>query len=442
MSPVGRPAAFVLLGGFGVVCRNPRYVEELRRRGLEVLLISPRRWRDDALAAMATPGHVAAGIAEASFVTGTLGAPESFTSEVLAQAMRWSADYELHGVYAVGEVLVEQAGVLADALGLCSPGLRATRVCRSKVLQRWYLRDLSPACHVVAPSQRSSVAGLELAFPVVVKPASRHSSSGVRTCPSLSALLAAVDGFPATETVLVEERVVGPEFSVESLVQGGEVLFESVTAKATTESHAATFVELAHSVPAVDRAAGAVLPAANRDVLRRLAFADGVAHSEWRLGPDGTPVLMEIAARTPGDGLMPLYELATGRPMEPEIVRICLGEPAAYDPPRRFARQVYLEHEEGRLDDVRVGRPGVEVAWVGPSGVWPHLPPGRPDDDPALRGVLVLQDRGSLLPPLGDSDDRAVTFLLDAPTAEGLDALEAEVRASISIDVTPAGGAA
>ena len=124
----------------------------------------------------------------------------------------------------------------------------------------------------------------------------------------------------------------------------------------------------AHSVPTSLLSVDAVLIEESRRVLRRLDFRDGIAHSEWRVTPDGTPFLMEIAARTPGDGLLPLYELATGRPLEPEIIRICLGETTSYPAPRRFARQVFLEHPEGRLDGVHVDFPGADVTWVGESG--------------------------------------------------------------------------
>jgi hypothetical protein len=123
--------------------------------------------------------------------------------------------------------------------------------------------------------------------------------------------------------------------------------------------------------------------------------------------------------------------------MEPEIVRICLGETASYPAPRRFARQVYLEHPEGRLDGVQAGFPGADVTWVGESGEWPQLRPGGPAEPPALRAVLVLRQRGDTLSALADSDDRAVTFFIDAAAPDDLDALEAEVRSAIKIDVTP-----
>jgi biotin carboxylase len=359
---------------------------------------------------------------------------------VLAEVTQWRGDYDIAGVYAVGEVLVEQAGLIADALGLPFPGLRASRTARSKVLQRWYLREWSPPSRIMSPANRHAIADLNIRFPAVVKPASRHSSSGVLSYGSMEALQDGIDGYPAYETILVEDRVIGQEFSVESLVQDGDIVFDSVTRKESTESaasHVSTFVELAHSVPSRPSDVDAMLIEQSRRVLRRLDFRDGIAHSEWRVTPDGTPFLMEIAARTPGDGLLPLYELATGRPLEPEIVRICLGETASYPAPRRFARQVYLEHPEGRLDGVHADFPGADVTWVGESGEWPQLQPGGPAEPPALRAILVLRQRGDTLSALADSDDRAVTFFIDAAAPDDLDTLEAEVRSAVKIDVTP-----
>ncbi|WP_316683859.1 hypothetical protein [Streptomyces spongiicola] len=57
-----------------------------------------------------------------------------------------------------GETQVEPTGLLADALGLRTPGLRATRACRSKYLQRWYLPEFSPVSLTVPPEGRAALA--------------------------------------------------------------------------------------------------------------------------------------------------------------------------------------------------------------------------------------------------------------------------------------------
>ncbi|MFD6878680.1 MULTISPECIES: acetyl-CoA carboxylase biotin carboxylase subunit family protein [unclassified Streptomyces] len=431
------PEAFILTGAFRVVCRNPRYLAELAARGLRILLITPDTNRDAVRRARKDPEHPASLIDEIAYVDGSLDLDGSFTPGFVAGARAWRGRYTVRGAYAVGETLVEQTGLLCDALGLPGPGLRATRVCRSKYLQRWYLEEFSPTTLVLPPGGREDADLSALRYPVVAKPATRHSSSGVVAVADAAELRALLPQYPEHETLMIEEKVTGQEYSVESLVQHGEPLFTSVTRKETTESGDRTFVELAHSVPNAHTGEDAVLLAANRRMLEVLGFRDGIAHAEWRIGEDGEPRLMEVAARTPGDGLVALYHLATGRPMEPEIIRIALGEGADYPPPRRFTRQVYLEHEAGCLADVTLDWPGVRPQWVGEAGTWPDCAPGEPQDGPALRALLVLKEAGARLQPLACSDDRAVTFLIDAPTPEGLDALERAVRAAVTVVVDP-----
>lgn len=83
----------------------------------------------------------------------------------------------------------------------------------------------------------------------MAKPAGRHASSGVLSCRDQEELAAALSSYPAHETVLVEQRVHGPEYSVETLVQDGRPVLSSVTAKRTTEDSSRGFVELSHTVP-------------------------------------------------------------------------------------------------------------------------------------------------------------------------------------------------
>ncbi len=424
-----------------MICRAPLYLRELSRRGLRILVVTPASWREQALAQMRDPAHPASVIEEIAFTDGDVNTDNSFTAGVISGVRAWRDRYDIAGVYAVGETLVEPTGLLADALGLPSPGLRATRACRSKYLQRWYLPEFSPASVVLPPAARATFTAADVSFPAVVKPASRHSSSGVETVRDPAELRAQLDAYLPHETVLVEEKVTGQEFSVESLVQDGRVVFASVTRKETTESGTRTFVELSHSVPNELDGVNEIILDANRRMLERLAFGCGIAHAEWRVDDTGRAYLMEVAARTPGDGLSILYSLATGAPMEPELIRIALGEPASYPAPRRYARQVYLEHEPGLLGDVTVDWPGISPAWVGEGGLWPEIAPGAPDDPPTLRAVLVLKDRGDELGPLHSSDDRAVTFLIDAPTPAELDELEMRVRHAVRIHTLEPAGA-
>jgi hypothetical protein len=436
------PSAFLLGGAFRVVCRNHRFLAELARRGLRILVVTPESSRAQAEAVMARPGPAAEQISDIAFVDGAMEIESSFNSGVLAAARHWLESYRIVGAYAMEEMLVEPMGLVCDALGLPFPGLRASRACRSKYLQRVYLDRFGPESLIVPPGCRTGLSLDSIKVPAVVKPAARHASSGVVECQTTDEIATALEAYPGHETVLIEQKVAGPEFSVESLVQNGESCFASLTRKETNHATARTFVELSHTVPAGPTRIGgrdtvAAVLEANHAILRHLGFENGIAHSEWRVTDSGEPFLMEIAARTPGDGLTILYGLASGQPMETQIIKIALGETVTYPAPRRYARQVYLEHPPGILRDVAVDWPGVTAEWIGQADLWPPLIPGEASDGPALRAVLVLQSRGSRLKPLSSSDDRAVTFFIDADSTAALDAIEAAVRAAITVDITP-----
>lgn len=427
-----KPEAFILTGSFYVISRAPRFLAEVTARGLKVLVITPSAWREAALAAAADPGDAAAAITDFAFTDGDLRMENSYLPGVIAGVRRWLEEYTIVGICTVGETLVEPSAVVADALGLRAPGPRAGRACRSKYLQRLYAPEFSPGSQIIPAAGRASLT-TRVGFPAVLKPAARHSSSGVWTVRDEQELRERVADYPDYETLLVEEKVVGPEYSVESLVQDGKVIFSWMLRKGTTDQHDDTFVELSHTLANEPCRERDILLEANQRLLELLDFRDGIAHAEWRLTADGTPYLMEVAARPPGDGIPALYGLATGSPIEPEVVRIALGEPASYPLPMRQARQVYLEHEPGLLTDVTLDWPGVTPQWVHAAPAWPEVEPGGPDDPPTLRAVFVLKPRGHRLERLCSSDDRAVTFLIDAPTVAELDELERRVRAALTI---------
>ena len=435
-----RPQAFILTGAFRVLCRNHRYLTELAARGLAILVLTPESSREQATSVLEKYEDFRSAISDVAYVDGTMEFESTFTAGAFAAIARWRRQYRIVGAFAMEEMLVEPTGLLCDALGLRSAGLRASRVCRSKYLQRAYLDEVSPASLTIPAEDRDAFDPHVLAFPVVLKPAARHASSGVVSCDSGQELGAAMAGYPDHETLLVEQKVVGQEFSVEALVQDGRVVFASVTEKRTTGSHSRAFVELAHTVPAGDSLSdrspvAGTLIAANRRVLDLLDYRNGITHSEWRIAQDGKPYLIEIASRTPGDGITLLYALACAEALEPQIVRGALGEPVSYPAPQRFARQVYLEHTPGVLRDVAVDWVGLEPQWIGANDLWPALQPGSPGDAAALRGVLVLRERGALVRPLRSSDDRVVTFFIDADTIWELDDLEERVRAAITITI-------
>lgn len=431
----------VMLGG-----RYPELVPAARARGLAVFGVdadTPRARRFDA-ARRERPDHPLAGLTDLAWIAGEQH------EAVVQQALDWNSRVPLRGVIAYGEDYVEAAALVADLLGLPSPGLRAARVCRNKLLQRRYLAEWSPRSTLVEPARRAAVAAAWADFPAVLKPLDGSASDGVERIDDAAGLAAALEGRDADVPLLLEELAEGHELSVETLVHEGRAVFASPTGKRTNErdpdaagepAHRARyFVELGHTVPdpELDDAARAEVLRVNEAVLRRLDFRDGIAHAEYRVRADGRVRLMEIAARAAGDQILTLYTLATGSPLEESLLAICLGEHVRHPQPHRYARQVYPTHRPGILRDVIVSGMDVEVGWLTERWMWPPVKPLAATAPGTVQMVVAGRARGDELREIRASSDRSAMYIVDAPTVAELDELEARVDAALAIVVEPA----
>lgn len=125
-------------------------------------------------------------------------------------------------------------------------------------------------------------------------------------------------------SVMIEQFIEGPEFSVEIIVWDGNVNVLQVTDKKTTE--APYFVELGHSQPSLFPAevVNAVKDAAVKGV-KALQLNDCAAHAEVKY-QDGKPYIMEIGARLGGDFISTeLTHLSTGIDMVAAAINVALG---------------------------------------------------------------------------------------------------------------------
>lgn len=423
--------AFIL---FTDLPRAGPYLDALVARGLKSLVITgPPYWPLEkvAMSFIDSPGHQFSTVEEFSFI------PAEDLPGILAQVGSWADKYDIAGTFASSEFFVEPAGQVADLLGLPGVSLRASRVCRNKLLQRLYLRPWSPRSVLAkAGSHEAVMRALEGRFPFITKPIDRYCSIGVQVLHNEVALTEHLASLEPASSVLLEECVSGREYSVESIIVGGRPVFSSVTQKQTNEDGGDFFVEMAHTLPACNLtdAEAARLKDAQAAVISRLGFGTGMAHGEYRLLPGGQVVLMEIAARPPGDGILQLYQLATGASIESAMIGAALGQPVDYPEPSRWARQVYFEHQPGTLREVTSALTAAPApAWLIDHGRWPVLAPAAPTAPAGLRQLLVLKNRGDELRPISDSFERAVTALFDGPTASSLDDFEVELRNAVSI---------
>lgn len=335
------------------------------------------------------------------------------------------------GVAVLRDKWVATGSWLAELLAAPGLGLRAGRVCGDKYLQRFLLDRWSPRWRRIEPNRDG--AG-EVAFPAVVKPIHGTGSAGVVRVDDAAtldhALEAAFAGGDAA--ILVEDYVNGPEFSVETIVRRGRVVWTGVTAKTTGSSTGIGFVEIAHTVGPASADEHADLLRVNAEVMAHLGLGDGAVHSEYRLGPNG-PIVMEVNGRLPGGNITTLHSLATGVHVEDAIVAAFLGEAVHIPPPRRWARQGHVDQPDGELTDVQCSWPGVEAIWLNHGQTLPEFPTVPADAPPALRAVVIGRSQGELIEGMSGNKDRVASYLIDAPTLAELDALDREAQATVQV---------
>jgi len=422
--------AVLFMGDLVVLARQGRLIREARSRGYAPVAVVSTGTDLNRLAVLrADATHPLADLTEVVQV------PDAAITTVLPAVQPLLRRYDVRGVISVGEVFVEPVGVLADCLGLPGAGTAASLICRNKMLQRTTVPEFSPQWQVVPVEDRADFALPPEQFPAVVKPAGRFYSSGVRQVMNQAELTDALTAYAADEIVLVESRAVGPEFSVEALVQGGEVFWSAVTGKQTNEHEGTYFTETSHTCPAVlGIEEEAALLSANAEILRRVGVRDAITHAEYRLTENGV-VLMEVAARLPGDAITFLWELATGQPVEPVMLDLALGAPAAYPAPRRRARQHFVDHPHGVLRDVTTD--GVAVSWPSRDDRWPELAP-LPANAPAqARAVLVVRLPGERLGVQVDSGHRSASVIVDVPLRTDLESVTEAAVERVTLVVDP-----
>lgn len=126
------------------------------------------------------------------------------------------------------------------------------------------------------------------------------------------------------KSVLIEQFIEGPEFSIEIIVWNGRVNVLTVTDKKTTG--APHFVELGHNQPSCFSAEEVeTLKAAAVAGVKALGVNNCACHAEAKL-MDGKAYLMEIGARLGGDFISTeLTHLSTGIDMVAAAIDVALG---------------------------------------------------------------------------------------------------------------------
>ncbi len=238
----------------------------------------------------------------------------------------------LHGVFTAGTDFSYTVARVAEALEL--PGVRPEVALNASHKHR--MRSVfakngvpSPRFAELSPEDNINPALEELDLPLVVKPVDNMGARGIRRVDTLSEYARAVyeaRRFSRTGTVIVEEYVPGPEFSIDALVIEGEIHFTGIA-----DRHIyfpPYFIEMGHTIPT--KYNGKIVEAiksAFSEAVRALDIRTGAAKGDVKW--DGhRAVIGEIAARLSG-GYMSgwTFPYASGVELTGSALRLSVGKP-------------------------------------------------------------------------------------------------------------------
>jgi biotin carboxylase len=171
-------------------------------------------------------------------------------------------------------------------------------------------------------------AAAALRRPLVVKPADASGSKGVSLVADdadLPAALAYARQFSLAGAVIAEEYLAGRNLTVNVFLRGGVAEHALVTDRRLQPGP--------HFIVAGHRSPAAVAGRTRRLLIEQavslcaaMGLADGPANFDVILAPDGTPYVLEVGARMPGNGLTRLVAAAHGVDLVNAILALVLGE--------------------------------------------------------------------------------------------------------------------
>jgi biotin carboxylase len=257
--------------------------------------------------------------------------------QVLMAGRRLSDHGIIQGVLTYAEEFVVSTAFLSDMMGVPGIGLAAARRSSTdKLAMKIALQQAgvpSPAFAAIKTHAELLNCASELEYPVVIKPRCGGGSVAVlkiNNSDEASAVFKEVELTARPEidpifrqfdgTFLVEQYIGGDLVSVDGLVDSGQVHIVGMTD--TLMSREPNFYQLGTwTIETDDRCARVAA-----DAVRALGFRSGGFHCELRKNATG-PVVVEVAARLPGELMVKMYEDAFGVDFLTGFLAVISGSP-------------------------------------------------------------------------------------------------------------------
>lgn len=216
------------------------------------------------------------------------------------------------------EELQVPLGRVRDALGIAGMGGDVAENFRDKSRMKHVLRTAGVPCarHGLARSaEEARTIAEQIGFPLIAKPPAGSGSRGtyrLADVEAMNACLAAVRPSPE-RPLMLEEFVVGDEFSFDSVSIGGRIVWYSGNEylPGALEVMREPWIQWCVVLPREVESGGPhpIAPVAAQ-ALDALGMDTGISHMEWFRRTDGTVAVSEVGARPPGARFVHLISYA------------------------------------------------------------------------------------------------------------------------------------
>ncbi len=234
-----------------------------------------------------------------------------FLEEIFHEVDLLKRNYEIVGILGIAEKKVIHTACLAEYLNLPSINTKSAVISRNKYLQRKLLQNTSWGVNSQIISDNSN---FNIPSSGVIKPINDHGSSNVviwDTSVDKTLIQKQINLLDNNKTYLLEEKIEGPEYSIESWVKNGKIIFSSITKKTTMKCTGIEFpVELGHEInynSKLPKNVVAEINKMNEFVIKESKVSNAIIHLEFKLENNLMPKVMEWCVRNPGDRVMDLY---------------------------------------------------------------------------------------------------------------------------------------
>ncbi|MCS7012486.1 MAG: ATP-grasp domain-containing protein [Chloroherpetonaceae bacterium] len=205
----------------------------------------------------------------------------------------------------------------------------------------------------------------QVGFPIILKPTYGAGSASTFRVDSFHALQQALWQLNPSEQneVIAEEFLTGEEHSLETVMQNGKAVWQSVTRYLPSALEAMQNQWIQWRILSPREAESeryADIRAAGAAALKALGLDTGISHLEWFRRPDGSLAISEVGARPPGAQILTLHSRSHSANLYAEWVRLMIyGEFNV--PKQRYASGVAFLRGQGSgtvkqvigLDDVQ-----------------------------------------------------------------------------------------